>query len=145
MLGGEHPGLGLFAGSVSLAGGHGTAIAWGQEATKAGIEGAELTGIAFATFGLVAGGIIGGPLAERLIKKYLGLTPKYFAYPYGASNELLIAFLKKKGYRGGLKVSPGGNPFYTDRFQVKRSVIYGNYDISRFAENLKTFTKQKLQ
>ncbi len=69
MIFGAPPGLGLFAGSVSLAGGHGTAIAWGQEAAKAGIEGAELVGIAFATFGLVAGGVIGGPLAERLIKK----------------------------------------------------------------------------
>lgn len=71
---GSHPGLGLFAGSISLAGGHGTAIAWGKEATAAGIKGAELVGIAFATFGLVAGGIIGGPIAERLIKKN-GLTP----------------------------------------------------------------------
>lgn len=66
---GAHPGIGLFAGSVSLAGGHGTAIAWGQEAAAAGIPGAELAGIAFATFGLVAGGVIGGPLAERLIRK----------------------------------------------------------------------------
>ncbi|MEM8955616.1 MAG: sodium/glutamate symporter, partial [Verrucomicrobiota bacterium] len=66
---GAHPGLGLFAGSISLAGGHGTAIAWGQEAAKAGITEAELVGIAFATFGLVAGGIIGGPISEFLIKK----------------------------------------------------------------------------
>ena len=65
---GTHPGYGLFAGSVSLAGGHGTAIAWGQEATAAGFANAELVGIAFATFGLVAGGIIGGPVAEWLIK-----------------------------------------------------------------------------
>ena len=65
---GVHPGYGLFAGSVSLAGGHGTAIAWGQEATAAGLEGADLVGIAFATFGLVAGGIIGGPISEWLIK-----------------------------------------------------------------------------
>jgi ESS family glutamate:Na+ symporter len=55
---------------VSLAGGHGTAIAWGQEAAAAGLKDAELVGIAFATFGLVAGGIIGGPIAERLINKY---------------------------------------------------------------------------
>ena len=67
---GIHPGYGLFAGSVSLAGGHGTAIAWGQEAAAAGLKNAELVGIAFATFGLVAGGIIGGPIAENLIKKY---------------------------------------------------------------------------
>lgn len=72
---GAHPGIGLFAGSVSLAGGHGTAIAWGQEAAEAGIENAELAGIAFATFGLVAGGIIGGPIAERFIKKNKLETP----------------------------------------------------------------------
>lgn len=64
-----HPGLGLFAGSVSLAGGHGTAIAWGQEAAAAGIEGAAEVGILFATFGLIAGGIVGGPFAEYLIRR----------------------------------------------------------------------------
>lgn len=67
---GQHPGYGLFAGSVSLAGGHGTAIAWGQEAAAAGFDKAELVGIAFATFGLVAGGIVGGPIAERLIRRH---------------------------------------------------------------------------
>lgn len=66
---GAHPGYGLFAGSVSLAGGHGTAIAWGKEAEAAGLPGADLAGIAFATFGLVAGGIIGGPISEWLIKR----------------------------------------------------------------------------
>ena len=71
---GAHPGYGLFAGSVSLAGGHGTAIAWGQEAEAAGLPNADLAGIAFATFGLVAGGIIGGPVSEWLIKRN-GLAP----------------------------------------------------------------------
>jgi len=71
---GQHPGLGLFGGSVSLAGGHGTAIAWGQEAEAAGHPEAGLIGIAFATFGLVAGGVIGGPIGERLIKRH-GLAP----------------------------------------------------------------------
>jgi ESS family glutamate:Na+ symporter len=63
-----HPAYGLFAGSISFAGGHGTAIAWGQE-LKASLPNADLVGIAFATFGLVAGGVIGGPIGERLIKK----------------------------------------------------------------------------
>lgn len=65
-----HPGYGLFAGSVSLAGGHGTAIAWGEAAEKAGLESAAVIGIAFATFGLIAGGLIGGPIAGRLIDKH---------------------------------------------------------------------------
>jgi ESS family glutamate:Na+ symporter len=72
---GAHPGYGLLAGSVSLAGGHGTAIAWGQEAEAAGLPNANLAGIAFATFGLVAGGIIGGPVSEWLINRNR-LTPK---------------------------------------------------------------------
>ena len=65
-----HPGYGLFGGSVSLAGGHGTAIAWGAVAEEAGLEAAKDIGIAFATFGLIAGGLIGGPIAERLITKH---------------------------------------------------------------------------
>jgi len=67
---GGHPGYGLFGGSVSLAGGHGTAIAWGNVAQEAGLEGAREIGIAFATFGLIAGGLIGGPVAEKLINKH---------------------------------------------------------------------------
>lgn len=65
-----HPGYGLMAGSISFAGGHGTAIAWGGEAESAGLEGAAAIGIVFATFGLIAGGILGGPIAKFLISKY---------------------------------------------------------------------------
>jgi ESS family glutamate:Na+ symporter len=66
---GVHPGYGLMAGSVAFAGGHGTAIAWGQFAETVGLEGAAAIGLAFATFGLVAGGIIGGPIARQLIER----------------------------------------------------------------------------
>ena len=72
---GEHPAYGLFGGSISFAGGHGTAIAWGSVAEEAGLIDAAAIGMAFATFGLIAGGVIGGPVAERLIKKH-GLSPK---------------------------------------------------------------------
>ena len=65
-----HLGYGLMAGSVSFAGGHGTAIAWGAEAEKVGLQDAAAIGIVFATFGLIAGGILGGPIAKHLIKKY---------------------------------------------------------------------------
>ena len=65
-----HPGYGLMGGSVSFAGGHGTAIAWGSEAEAAGLANASGVGTAFATFGLIAGGLIGGPIARRLISKH---------------------------------------------------------------------------
>jgi ESS family glutamate:Na+ symporter len=69
MLYDAHPAYGLMAGSIAFAGGHGTAIAWGQVAEDGGLEGAAAIGLAFATFGLVAGGIIGGPIARRLIER----------------------------------------------------------------------------
>jgi len=63
--------VGLVGGSVSLSGGHGTTIAWGPLfAEKFGIENAMEIGIACATFGLVLGGCIGGPLANWLITRY---------------------------------------------------------------------------
>jgi len=61
------------AGSVAFAGGHGTAIAWGQVAEDAGLAGAGAIGLAFATFGLVAGGLVGGPIARRLIEHRQGI------------------------------------------------------------------------
>ncbi len=72
---GEHPGYGLMAGSVAFAGGHGTAIAWGQVAEESGLAGASAIGLAFATFGLVAGGLVGGPIARRLIERRQGINP----------------------------------------------------------------------
>jgi ESS family glutamate:Na+ symporter len=66
----KHPGYGLMGGSVSLAGGHGTAIAWGKEAAAAGLAGAEEVGIIFATFGLICGGLLGGPIARSLMKRH---------------------------------------------------------------------------
>ena len=72
---GLDPLLGLVTGSIALTGGHGTAGAWGITLEEQyGVVGATTLGIAVATYGLVAGGIIGGPVARRLIKK-LGLKP----------------------------------------------------------------------
>ena len=69
VLMGEPYAFGLVGGSVSLAGGHGTAITWGPMASEAGVEGAIPLGLAFATFGLICGGVVGGPLATRLIRR----------------------------------------------------------------------------
>jgi ESS family glutamate:Na+ symporter len=64
------PQLGLIGGSVSLSGGHGTTIAWAPKfASEYGIANAMEIGIAAATFGLVLGGLIGGPLAKFLITR----------------------------------------------------------------------------
>ena len=68
---GLDPLLGLVTGSIALTGGHGTAGAWGEILeTQHGIQGAMALGMASATFGLIIGGIIGGPLAKLLINRY---------------------------------------------------------------------------
>ncbi|MDM1756226.1 MULTISPECIES: sodium/glutamate symporter [Acinetobacter] len=68
---GLDPLIGLIAGSITLTGGHGTAGAWGGILeSEHGIQGALALGMASATFGLIIGGIIGGPLAKLLINRY---------------------------------------------------------------------------
>jgi ESS family glutamate:Na+ symporter len=63
--------IGLLGGSLSLSGGHGTTIAWAPKLVERyGISNAMEVGVACATFGLVLGGLIGGPIARFLIRRY---------------------------------------------------------------------------
>ena len=63
--------LGIAAGSVSMTGGHGTAGGFAELLESMGLEGADTIGMAAATFGLIAGSMIGGPLAEFIVRKKL--------------------------------------------------------------------------
>jgi ESS family glutamate:Na+ symporter len=65
---GMAPSLGLFIGSIPLLGGHGTAAAWAQAPEAEGLAGAFELGIAAATLGLVAGGLVAGPVATALAR-----------------------------------------------------------------------------
>ena len=71
---GIHPLIGMMAGAVSMEGGHGAAAAFGQTLEDLGISSAMTIGAAAATCGLVAGGLIGGPIVKYLVGKY-NLTP----------------------------------------------------------------------
>ncbi len=63
--------VGVIGGSVSLSGGHGTAIAWTPIfRDQYGIALAGEIGIACATFGLILGGLLGGPLAKFLVQRH---------------------------------------------------------------------------
>ena len=63
--------VGVLGGSVSLIGGHGTAIAWSPKiAADYGINNAMEIGIACATFGLILASLMGGPIAKYLINKH---------------------------------------------------------------------------
>ena len=68
---GVNPLIGMAAGSISMTGGHGTAGGFASVLEGMGLQGAGAIGMAAATFGLIAGSMMGGPLAEKIISKKL--------------------------------------------------------------------------
>lgn len=68
---GLDPLMGLIAGSITLAGGHGTGAAWSQTFSETyGLSNSLEIAMASATFGLIVGGLIGSPVAKKLIDKH---------------------------------------------------------------------------
>ena len=67
---GLSPLLGLCTGSIPMVGGHGTAGAFGPVLEDLGVSGAQTLCTAAATFGLIAGSLMGGPLGRQLILKH---------------------------------------------------------------------------
>ena len=67
---GINPLLGLMTGSTPMTGGHGTSAAIAPTIEALGIKGAGTVAIASATFGLIAGSMMGGPIANKLILKH---------------------------------------------------------------------------
>ena len=62
---------GVLVGSTALQGGHGNIVAWAPiMARDYGVTGGMETGMAMATFGLILGGVLGGPIAKYLIQKH---------------------------------------------------------------------------
>ena len=79
--------IGLLGGSVSLIGGHGTAIAWAPRiAEDFGISNAMEIGIACATFGLILASLMGGPIAKFLISRHKLSPEKIEAQDVGVSD-----------------------------------------------------------
>ncbi|MGL5053071.1 MAG: sodium/glutamate symporter [Cetobacterium sp.] len=95
---GLNPLVGIAAGSVPLTGGHGTSGAFGPVLATAGATGAMSVAIASATFGLVAGCMIGGPVAKKLMNKYnlIGHVEEEFLIPEEKSKSVLKETVTEK-------------------------------------------------
>jgi ESS family glutamate:Na+ symporter len=65
-----NPLIGVICGAVSMEGGHGAAASFGATIEGLGVSGAVTIGMAAATFGVICGGLIGGPVSRYLIYKY---------------------------------------------------------------------------
>jgi peptidoglycan/xylan/chitin deacetylase (PgdA/CDA1 family) len=83
--------------------------------------------------------------AARTIKMRTNREVRYLAYPFGDINHLVIALLKKQGYRGGLTVTRAGNAFFVNNYRVNRSMVFGEYNLQQFEKNLVTFTEEPLK
>ncbi len=85
---GLDPLLGLLAGSTTMTGGHGTGAAFGKLFEEQyQLAGALPLAIAAATFGLVGGGILGGPVGTRLLQKHKLHGPA----PLAADRDMMLA------------------------------------------------------
>lgn len=71
---GEPPLLGVMAGSVTLMGGPATGLAFAPLFEQAGLDGAAVIAITSAVFGIICGGLAGGPVGTALITRH-GLSP----------------------------------------------------------------------
>jgi hypothetical protein len=80
---------------------------------------------------------------KKLIKKRIGKECICLAYPYGETNNLVIALLKKHGYRGAFTATGKSNPFFVDNFRIHRSEVYGHDDMEIFKEKLTVFERMK--
>jgi ESS family glutamate:Na+ symporter len=96
--------LGVVCGAVTLTGGHSTAMGFADELKKAGLENAGEIGIAAATFGLVAGGLMGGAIGGALIRKNqlrpAASSATHLEMASGADSGILKDFLALKGFGG---------------------------------------------
>lgn len=101
---GVDPLLGLLTGSITMTGGHGTGAAFGKLLEEQyQFPGAVTLAMASATFGLVCGGLIGGPVGTRLIKRG-GLSPAPTQAPPSATG------LENASLDAEIDTSPAGEP-----------------------------------
>lgn len=95
---GLDPLMGLLAGSITLSGGHGTGAAWSKVfSERYGFENATEVAMACATFGLVLGGLIGGPVARYLVK--------HSSTPNGTPDDTEVPTAFEKPYSGRMITS----------------------------------------
>jgi peptidoglycan/xylan/chitin deacetylase (PgdA/CDA1 family) len=86
---------------------------------------------------------IGEP--RKIIQTHLKRPCHYFAYPAGLTDDLVVALLKKHGYKAAFTRRGGSNPFFVDTYKIRRSIIQKDKDPLKFQELLTTFNSMDLR
>jgi len=76
--------------------------------------------------------------SKQIIDQQLDQDTLVFSYPFGRQNQTVISMSRQAGYRIGVTVSRGSNPFFSDPFLINRDQILKR-DMNRFISRLKTF------
>jgi peptidoglycan/xylan/chitin deacetylase (PgdA/CDA1 family) len=82
---------------------------------------------------------------SQKIRQQLGLPVYSFAYPYGETNDLVIAELRNKSFQIGATVHAGGNPAFSYPFRLRRTMIFGDRDMDSFIKALEVFSPATLR
>ncbi len=83
--------------------------------------------------------------SKKSIERHLNQPCRDFSAPSLEMNDLSIALLKKHGFRTGFTRKRGQNPFFVHNFNIRRSIIYGQYNLQQFGQNLITYKKAQLR
>jgi len=75
---------------------------------------------------------------KKKIEAELGKPCRFLAYPEGRSDNLIAAMAANLGFSAAFNRSPGGTPFYADRFGIHRNIIDRRADLERFSDLLAT-------
>jgi len=65
-----------------------------------------------------------------------GVKVRHFAYPFGDANEVVLDAVQRQSYELAATVNPGGNAFYAQPLMLRRTMIFGDYDIEAFKQRL---------
>lgn len=73
-----------------------------------------------------------------ILERRLPVQVRFYAYPYGDSNELVLDVLGRQHYELALTVNPGGNAFFAQPLMLRRTMIFGDQDLEAFKARLQT-------
>jgi peptidoglycan/xylan/chitin deacetylase (PgdA/CDA1 family) len=67
-----------------------------------------------------------------ILERKLQIQVRQYAYPYGDANQAVLDVLTRQRYQVGVTVNPGGNGFFAQPLMLRRTMIYGDQDLTSF-------------
>ncbi len=71
-----------------------------------------------------------------VLEKRLSVQVQQYAYPFGDANDIVLDALTRNHYQLAATVNPGGNPFFAQPLMLRRTMIFGDYDLDTFKAKL---------